>query len=1014
MNMSKYPPLSSDALHKAIASESEAFEKSYRWLENHMPKAFLDEAHLDNRILIARNLLSFGLQDCFSQIHLKQMAILCCLDAPDADLRILTHYSHRAIRHYRAFVSNEPPPGQKEKFLRIAFLYFRDEPADLSMKEKILAYAKEKHPGLQEKELESLLHGMTPRFLRSMNEERLRLAFDVFFRAQRSDQCHYEIRRNERWKEKDAPSLQLILAWRGVPKAGFLYRLAKVIYSHNLSLQKFVATYVDPYSADNILIVSAGLHGLHGKAAWEEADIDDFLREIALTRFCEIDDAIGKTFVQAKLATGNEGHLIRNFVSFVHQTLVYADPNLYAMQQIVEGFCRHPDLTVMLCKAFEAKFSPKKQNRSQYQHLKEELSRLIEKLDTGQAANDLRRKNILRQAVVFIEHILKTNFYQQNKSSFSFRLNPQYLDSVPYDRKEKFPEIPFGIFFIRGMHFIGFNIRFRDLARGGVRTVIPARGEQFIQERNQVFAECYNLAFTQQKKNKDIPEGGAKTTLLLKPTEVFVLEEEIYRHEMEEDGISAQELENKIQNYRQEERQAYINRSQRCFIDSLMSLINCSANGRLLADSILDDWKKPEYIYLGPDENISTEMIVWISQFAVRSHYKPGRSFMSSKPGAGINHKDYGVTSLGVNVYLEETLKFLNIDPYKTPFTIKISGGPDGDVAGNEILNLHKLYPKTAKLVALTDVSGTIFDPNGLDLDAMATLCRNGQPIRNYPVSLLSEGGFLLDLQTKKEENAYAQATLLSRKKQGAIVQEWLSGNEMNQLYRNNVHQTAADIFMPGGGRPRTLNESNVESYLDAQGRPTSKAIVEGANLYLTPGARRFLEKLGCLILKDSSCNKGGVITSSFEVLGGLCMTEEEFLKNKEIFVKEVLEVIKTTAFREARLLLNTYQKTHQFLTDISELISERINLYKDQLLNFLEKTTLSNDPNDFFIQCLLRYCPPLLRTRYAKEVLAMPDLHKKAIIACYIAARLVYSRGIHWSPTLADILPTLHNDPDL
>ena len=220
-----------------------------------------------------------------------------------------------------------------------------------------------------------------------------------------------------------------------------------------------------------------------------------------------------------------------------------------------------------------------------------------------------------------------------------------------------------------------------------------------------------------------------------------------------------------------------------------------------------------------------------------------------------------------------------------------------------------------------------------------------------------------------------------------------------------------ADVFVPGGGRPRTLNESNISSYLDPQGHPTSKAIVEGANLYLTPGARRALEKLGTLILKDSSCNKGGVITSSFEVLASLCMTEEEFLQEKETYVKEVLEIIRQAALNEAHLLLAEHNKTGGFLTEISDRISEKINLFKYQLLSHLENTSLSEDPEDLLIRCLIYYCPPLLRKKYLKNILSMPDLHKKAIISCYLASRLVYSRGLDWNPYIIDVLPTLKDD---
>jgi glutamate dehydrogenase len=48
---------------------------------------------------------------------------------------------------------------------------------------------------------------------------------------------------------------------------------------------------------------------------------------------------------------------------------------------------------------------------------------------------------------------------------------------------------------------------------------------------------------------------------------------------------------------------------------------------------------------------------------------------MSSKPRAGINHKDYGVTSEGVNTYLDVALrKVLGINPEKEEFTIKMTG----------------------------------------------------------------------------------------------------------------------------------------------------------------------------------------------------------------------------------------------------------------------------------------------------------------------------------------------------
>jgi glutamate dehydrogenase len=1016
--------LSKEELQRAIQKESKRYEEHYDWIEQHMPFSFFEEVETDTILLIAHSLMRLDLQDFFSHIHLKNAAVVLCLDAPDADLRILKHYRMYGIKNYRAFVSNEAPPfpGISVR-LRIAVIIFtgaedkKEETVIGPEREKELhELVKARNPEVSEKEFRHLITGMNPRFLRALTKERLILALDMFFRALGRDNCQYEVRYNEDWQEKpDTPSMQIVLAWRNVPKYNFLYRLAKVVHRHNLTMKRVNATYIDPYSRQNVLIMSLGIHGRNGNAAWEEADVIDFLRELVTLKYFEGMESVEQTFVDPGLMSGNMGNLVKTMVYFIHQALVHADLNMYAFSHIEEGLCRHPELTQMLVEAFDWKFNPDKQDLSQYLKTREAFLKLVENLDTGHEVNDTRRKNILRQGMNFIDFTLKTNFYRNNKTALSFRLDPHYLDHLPYERKDKFPEVPFAIFFIKGMHFLGFHLRFRDLSRGGLRTVIPERMEQMQVERNNVFAECYGLAYTQQKKNKDIPEGGAKGVIFLEPYEKLFSEGEIYKKELEEAEVDPAEIEERIKLYHKEQKQEYLFQTQRSYIESFITLINCNSDGSLKAKHIVDYWKKPEYIYLGPDENMSNEMIEWIAEYSKYYEYKPGGSFISSKPSLGINHKEFGVTSLGVNVYMEEVLKFLGIDPYKDTFTIKMSGGPDGDVAGNEILNLYRNYPMNAKLLALTDGSGTIFDPVGLDLSELAKLFIEGKPIRFYPPAKLSEGGYLLDLRTKREQTAYAQQTLCWRKTNGVLVEDWLSGNEMNHLFRHNVHQTKVDMFIPAGGRPRTLNDNNWKDYLDESGRPTSRAIVEGANLYLTPWARRSLEKLGVLIVKDSSANKGGVICSSFEVLAGLTLTEEEFLKEKETLVKEILEVIRARARDEAALLLRTHSQTEAFLTDLSEWVSERINSYADELASYLQPLVLANDPKDPLIRSLLNYCLPTLRNKYETRILSeIPDVHKKAIIACTISSRLVYSRGLSWSPSLIDVLPLIEQDPTI
>lgn len=1008
--------LSSEELSIAIQQESRKFQDYFLWIEKSMPPAFFEEVSKENIMLVVHNLMGFELQEYFCTIHLKNAALVMCLDNADADLRILKDYAFYGIKNYQAFVSTAPLPFSNiTANLRIAAIYFTEAnekpeaPFPKKIKEQLHALAKERIPQLSNEEFDKLISGINTRFLRSLPLEGLFLAIEMFFRAQTRDNCQYEVRYNETWKENGLASMQIVLAWRNTPKHNFLYRLARTIHRHKLVMKRINATYINPYSKESILIMTLDLHGANGKAAWDEANIVDFLRELVTVKYFASFDVIDQSLVSKGVISGNMGNFVRSTVNFIHQALVHLDVNLYTLENIEEAFCRHPELTASLCEAFDCKFNPDSHHFDDYLKKRDQFLTDVGKLDTGQEENDIRRKTILRQGMNFVHHTLKTNFFRNNLTAHSFRLDPRYLDEIPFERAKKFPELPYAIFFLKGMHFFGFHIRFKDLSRGGLRTVYPEHPEQIAHERNNVFTECYNLAFTQHMKNKDIPEGGSKAVIFLNPLERRESESLIFQKELEASKIEPEIIEKKIALFRKEQKNEYLYQAQRSFIESLLTIVNCNPDGTIRVKNIVDYWQRPEYIYLGPDENMHDEMIEWIANFSKQHHYKAGGAFISGKPHEGINHKEYGATSLGINVYMEALLRFLGINPVNQPFTIKISGGPDGDVAGNQIHNLFNLYPQTAKLLALIDISGTIYDPQGLELAILDSLFKQNKPIKYYPPENLSDGGFLLDKNAKRSQTALAQQTLCWRKQNGKLVEDWLSGSEMNHILRSNIHQTKTDIFIPAGGRPRTLSESNLKEFLDENGKPTARCIVEGANLYLTPKARKMLEKLGTLIIKDSSANKTGVICSSFEVLCGLALSDAQFMANKPVLVQEIMERLKQCAANEANLLLRTHQETGEFLTLISEQISERINQFTYQLLDYLDPIAWDNDPRNPLTRCYLNYCLPTLRHHFQQAMLhEIPEHHKKAIIACHIAAQVVYKKGLSWQPTIVDILPVL------
>lgn len=57
--------------------------------------------------------------------------------------------------------------------------------------------------------------------------------------------------------------------------------------------------------------------------------------------------------------------------------------------------------------------------------------------------------------------------------SLAFRVDPRIMLAAGENRV-----LPFGVFFVHGRRFNGFHVRFRDIARGGLRIVSPPTPEQ--------------------------------------------------------------------------------------------------------------------------------------------------------------------------------------------------------------------------------------------------------------------------------------------------------------------------------------------------------------------------------------------------------------------------------------------------------------------------------------------------------------------------------------------------------
>ncbi|EFR05175.1 NAD-specific glutamate dehydrogenase [Nannizzia gypsea CBS 118893] len=533
----------------------------------------------------------------------------------------------------------------------------------------------------------------------------------------------------------------------------------------------------------------------------------------------------------------------------------------------------------------------------------EQLKELVSK--TVVSEND---RMVMQSFLTFNAAVLKTNFYTPTKVALSFRLSADFLP------KHEYPDPLYGMFIIISSEFRGFHLRFRDIARGGIRIVKSRDKEAYAINARSLFDENYNLANTQQRKNKDIPEGGAKGVLLLDVNH--------------QDKVAV---------------------AFHKYIDSILDLLLPPVSPGI-KDPIVDLHGQDEILFMGPDEN-SAPLVNWATEHARKRGAPWWKSFFTGKSPklGGIPHDRFAMTTLSVRENVEGIYRKMGID--QTKVRMFQTGGPDGDLGSNGIL-----LGKEQKMICE-------YDASKLSKDGYRVLCDD------------------------------SNVTLPS----GEVVNN-------GTAFRNTYHLRPGnyDIFVPCGGRPESINLNNVSSLI-VDGKSVVPFIVEGANLFVTQDSKLRLEKAGCVIYKDASSNKGGVTSSSLEVLASLSFDDAGFTEHMcvakdgtpppfyDAYVREVQETIK----RNARLEFEAIWRENELTGTPRSVLSDTLSLAITQLDEELQKSELwDNIP--LRKATLKDALPKLLIEKIGLETLLerIPDNYLRSIFGSYLASRFVYEYG--------------------
>ncbi|TMW59691.1 hypothetical protein Poli38472_004760 [Pythium oligandrum] len=600
--------------------------------------------------------------------------------------------------------------------------------------------------------------------------------------------------------------------------------------------------------------------------------------------------------------------------------------NTYTESQILDHILSSAPIVKLLYTEFEAMHGPNGNKNH----------------DTSATLSTLRKSIVAEQALSiftmfhkFNLHIQKTNFFKKNKAALAFRMDGQFLSSTEY------PDKPHAVIYVIGSEFRGFHVRFLDIARGGIRMIRSSHAQVYLNNASSLFDECYGLASTQQRKNKDIPEGGSKGVVLLNQA-----------HQDKADVAF------------------------RKYIDALLDIM------------LIKDQGPEDILFLGPDEG-TAHLMDWASSYAKKRGYHYWKAITTGKSATrgGIPHDTYGMTTHSVREYVTGIQRKLNLGADGSVVTKVQTGGPDGDLGSNEI----KMSPQE-HTIAVVDGSGVLFDPKGINRSELVALADKRTPISEFDTAKLSSEGYAVLVNQN-------DITLPN----GEVVE---NGVEFRNLFHLRPSLTA-DFFVPCGGRPAAVNLNNVDKFIYQEDGKTLrfKYIVEGANLFFTQDARLRLEDAGVILFKDASANKGGVTSSSLEVLAALSMNDTEFAEHMQVdaatgqkpqfyvdYVKEVQARIDLNAQREFECIWSEKQQNGGYYSVISNQLSERITELSVKIqhsklwYNVKLRETIFTDG-----------FPSILVNKIGRDELLrrLPESYTRALFASQLASRFVYTVGL-------------------
>jgi glutamate dehydrogenase (NAD(P)+) len=217
----------------------------------------------------------------------------------------------------------------------------------------------------------------------------------------------------------------------------------------------------------------------------------------------------------------------------------------------------------------------------------------------------------------------------------------------------------------------------------------------------------------------------------------------------------------------------------------------------------------------GPDMGTDETCMGWIKD-------ETGRAVGLPAAIGGIPLDEIGATGYGLAACVDVAREYIDLELKGARVAVQGFGAVGKHAA-------RFLAQKGAVLVAASDTTGTLVDPDGLDIAALAELKQSGRALHDHDKGAKHPTDAILDVD--------------------------------------------CDIWIPAA-RPDVLRADNVE-------RLRARMVPQGANIPCTPEAEQALHKRGVLAIPDFIANAGGVICASMEYRGATQRAAFEYIDER-------------------------------------------------------------------------------------------------------------------------------------